>query len=390
MPNKTRKTPFRAPAGAPRQLRTAEDFDAAKTPRALEEGTVRPKARPMPRAHATAADPSKRSRHKELPGKPERLHKLLAQSGVGSRREMEALIAEGRVNINGETAQTGQSASPGDRIKVNGKLVHLKFSNRLPRVIIYHKPEGEIVSRDDPEHRPNVFTSLPRMSGGRWVAVGRLDFNTSGLLLFTTSGDLANRLMHPRYKLVREYAVRILGELADDARQRLLDGIELDDGLAQFATFVDEPLYWHTFVRTALMSIVATAITLLMVTSSYCIACSVNAIRQDKHRAAVIWLVAGLIIALGYPVAKVLEIDWNLAHGINGESGIFFTVYYYLTFNHLVHATWGILGILWVLARLLFHGYTAEDYVGLEALASYWHATDIIWLVIFPFFYVLA
>ena len=237
MPNKTRKTPFRAPTGAPRQSLTTKDFDAVKTPRAVEEGAARPKARSMPRAHVTAADPSKRSRHKELPGKPERLHKLLAQSGVGSRREMEALIAEGRVNINGETAQTGQSASPGDRIKVNGKLVHLKFSNRLPRVIIYHKPEGEIVSRDDPEHRPNVFTSLPRMSGGRWVAVGRLDFNTSGLLLFTTSGDLANRLMHPRYKLVREYAVRILGELADDARQRLLDGIELDDGLAQFATF---------------------------------------------------------------------------------------------------------------------------------------------------------
>jgi len=120
---------------------------------------------------------------------------------------------------------------------VNGKLVHLKFSNRLPRVIIYHKPEGEIVSRDDPDHRPNVFTSLPRMSGGRWVAVGRLDFNTSGLLLFTTSGDLANRLMHPRYNLVREYAVRILGELAEGARQRLLDGIELDDGTAQFSTF---------------------------------------------------------------------------------------------------------------------------------------------------------
>jgi len=172
-----------------------------------------------------------------MPGKPERLHKLLAQSGVGSRREMEELIAAGRVNVNGVTAKTGQSASPGDRIKVNGKLVHLKFSNRLPRVIIYHKPEGEIVSRDDPEHRPNVFTSLPRMSGGRWVAVGRLDFNTSGLLLFTTSGDLANRLMHPRYNLVREYAVRILGELADDARQRLLDGVELADGTAQFSTF---------------------------------------------------------------------------------------------------------------------------------------------------------
>ena len=133
-----------------------------------------------------------------------------------------------------------------------------------------------------------------------------------------------------------------------------------------------------------------TVITLLMVTSSYFIACSVNAIRLDRHRAAVAWLVAGLVIALGYPLAKFLEISWNLAHGIDGSSGIFFTVYYYLTFNHLVHATWGILGILWVLARLLFRGYTAEDYVGLEALASYWHATDIIWLVIFPFFYVLA
>ncbi len=133
-----------------------------------------------------------------------------------------------------------------------------------------------------------------------------------------------------------------------------------------------------------------TTITLLMITSSYFIACSVNAIRQDKHRSAVIWLVAGLIVALGYPVTKVLEIDWNLAHGINGESGIFFTVYYYLTFNHLVHASWGILGILWVLARLIFHGYSAEDHSGLEALPSYWHATDIIWLVIFPLFYVLA
>lgn len=196
-------------------------------------------AKPQPRPRAPRVEPSKRERHKELPGKPERLHKLLAQSGVGSRREMEELIAAGRVNVNGEVAQVGQSASPGDRIKINGKLVQLKFSNRLPRVIIYHKPEGEIVSRDDPEHRPTVFTSLPRMSGGRWVAVGRLDFNTSGLLLFTTSGDLANRLMHPRYNLVREYAVRVLGELPDDARERLLAGVELDDGVAQFATFED-------------------------------------------------------------------------------------------------------------------------------------------------------
>jgi len=133
-----------------------------------------------------------------------------------------------------------------------------------------------------------------------------------------------------------------------------------------------------------------TLITLLMITSSYFIACSVNAIRNGRQRSALRWLVAGLLVALGYPVVKYFEIRWNLAHDINGGSGIFFTVYYYLTFNHLVHAVWGILGIFWVLARLLFQGYSAQDYSGLEALASYWHATDIIWLIIFPLFYVLA
>jgi 23S rRNA pseudouridine2605 synthase len=245
MPNNTRKTPFRAPTGAPRRpSRPAVGRAANRGDRSTdgaealpEEGAAESSRRRAPRA--AAGDQSKRARHKEAPGKPERLHKLLAQSGVGSRREMEELIAAGRVNVNGATAQTGQSAVPGDRIKVNGKLVHLKFSNRLPRVIVYHKPEGEIVSRDDPEHRPNVFTALPKISGGRWVAVGRLDFNTSGLLLFTTSGDLANRLMHPRYNLVREYAVRVLGEISLESRQRLLDGVELDDGMAQFATFQD-------------------------------------------------------------------------------------------------------------------------------------------------------
>ncbi len=133
-----------------------------------------------------------------------------------------------------------------------------------------------------------------------------------------------------------------------------------------------------------------TVITLLMVTSSYCIACSVQTLRAGQRRRSLHWLIAGLLVALGYPLAKILEIRWNFAHGITGDSGIFFTTYYYLTLNHLVHATWGILGILWVLARHLAGGYTAEDYSGLEALASYWHATDIIWLCIFPFFYVLA
>jgi cytochrome c oxidase subunit 3 len=133
-----------------------------------------------------------------------------------------------------------------------------------------------------------------------------------------------------------------------------------------------------------------TVITLLMLTSSFFIACSVATMRAGHSRRSLYWLLAGLVVALGYPIAKYFEIRWNLANGINGESGIFFTVYYYLTFNHLVHAVWGILGILWVLARHVTGGYSAEDYSGLESLASYWHATDIIWLIIFPFFYVLA
>ena len=234
MPNKQRNTPFRPAAPDSRRSRAGKTEHAEAAPPGEQPAGRTPRS---PRS--APADPSKRARHKEAPGKPERLHKLLAQSGIGSRREMEELIAAGRVTVNGETAQIGQSATPGDRIKVNGKLVDLKFSNRLPRVIIYHKPEGEIVSRDDPEHRPSVFTSLPRLAGSRWVAVGRLDFNTSGLLLFTTSGELANRLMHPRYNLVREYAVRVLGELSLEAQQRLLEGVELDDGPAQFATFQD-------------------------------------------------------------------------------------------------------------------------------------------------------
>lgn len=139
-----------------------------------------------------------------------------------------------------------------------------------------------------------------------------------------------------------------------------------------------------------LSRISGTVITLLMVTSSFFIACSVVTMRAGKRRASIFWLIAGLLVALGYPVAKFLEIRWNLAHDINGESGIFFTVYYYLTFNHLVHAIWGILGMLWVLTRHLAGGYSVEDHHGLEALASYWHATDIIWLIIFSFFYVLA
>ena len=133
-----------------------------------------------------------------------------------------------------------------------------------------------------------------------------------------------------------------------------------------------------------------TVITLLMVTSSYLIARAVVAMRDGRRTHSIRWLVAGLVVALGYPVAKAFEISWNLAHGIDGSAGVFVGAYYYLTLNHLVHASWGILGMLWVLGRHLAHGYTAEDHGGLEALASYWHATDIIWLSIFSLFYVLA
>ncbi|SMB22381.1 putative denitrification protein NorE [Sterolibacterium denitrificans] len=141
---------------------------------------------------------------------------------------------------------------------------------------------------------------------------------------------------------------------------------------------------------TRLSKLAGTVITLLMVTSSYFIACSVIEMRRDRRRRSLLWLLGGLLLALGYPLAKFLEFRWNLAHGITGESGIFFTVYYYLTLTHMVHAIWGILGMLWVIVRHILGIYSAEDYGGLEALASYWHATDIIWLVIFPFFYVLV
>ncbi|HEX4855231.1 MAG TPA: pseudouridine synthase [Limnobacter sp.] len=163
-----------------------------------------------------------------------KLHKVLADSGMGSRREMEELIMAGRVSVNAEPAHLGQRVLPTDQVRVNGKLIQRKNKSKPPRVLIYHKPAGEIVSMDDPQGRPTVFQKLPKISNGKWIAVGRLDFNTEGLLLFTSSGDLANRLMHPRYEVQREYAVRILGELTEEQRQQLLDGIQLDDGPAKF------------------------------------------------------------------------------------------------------------------------------------------------------------
>jgi 23S rRNA pseudouridine2605 synthase len=168
-----------------------------------------------------------------------KLHKVLADAGLGSRRDMEELIIAGRVSVNGEPAHIGQRILPADQVRINGKLIQRKVSTRPPRVLVYHKPAGEIVSHNDPEGRPSVFEKLPSMKSAKWLAVGRLDFNTEGLLLFTTSGDLANRLMHPRYGIEREYAVRTLGELEEGMRQKLLSGVELEDGTAQFAKIAD-------------------------------------------------------------------------------------------------------------------------------------------------------
>jgi 23S rRNA pseudouridine2605 synthase len=168
-----------------------------------------------------------------------KLHKVLAEAGLGSRRDMEDLIMSGRVSVNGEPAHIGQRILPTDHVRINGKLIQRRVSKKPPRVLVYHKPAGEIVSHDDPDGRPSVFDRLPTMKAGKWLAVGRLDFNTEGLLLFTTSGDLANRLMHPRYSIDREYAVRTLGELGEGMRQKLLAGVELEDGVAQFSKIAD-------------------------------------------------------------------------------------------------------------------------------------------------------
>lgn len=168
-----------------------------------------------------------------------KLHKVLAQSGMGSRLEMEQLILEGRISVNNEPAHIGQRIQFGDNIKVNGKPIRYRIDPPPARVIAYHKPVGEVVTHDDPQNRPTVFRRLPKLHQGKWQSVGRLDLNTEGLLLFTSSGELANNLMHPRFGLEREYAVRVLGALSKDEKQALLNGVQLDDGIAQFGSIED-------------------------------------------------------------------------------------------------------------------------------------------------------
>ncbi|MGH8717982.1 MAG: pseudouridine synthase [Burkholderiales bacterium] len=169
----------------------------------------------------------------------QKLQKVLAERGLGSRREMEEWIKAGRVSVNGKPAEIGMRVAPQDRITVDRRPLRGRSTQKLPRVLLYHKPQGEIVSRDDLEGRPSVFDHLPPLKNEKWLAAGRLDFMSSGLLIFTTDGEMANRLMHPRFQVEREYAVRVRGQLTPEQMHKLTRGLALDDGQARFQSVAE-------------------------------------------------------------------------------------------------------------------------------------------------------
>ena len=170
----------------------------------------------------------------------ERIQKALSRQGLGSRRQIETWINEGKISINGHPAKIGDQVKAGDRIMFNGRRIIIREATQaLPKVIVYNKPEGEMCTHDDPQGRPTIFQNLPKLKQGRWIMVGRLDINTSGLLLLTDNGELANRLMHPSHQIEREYAVRTLGRASDDMLYKVTHGVELDDGPARFEEVVD-------------------------------------------------------------------------------------------------------------------------------------------------------
>jgi 23S rRNA pseudouridine2605 synthase len=178
---------------------------------------------------------AKKSRKAQTDVAGERIQKVLARGGVGSRREIERWINEGRLKLNGNIVTLGDRLKAGDHLQLNDRVIDWqKFAEQPTRVLLYHKPTGEVVTRRDPEGRPVVFTQLPTLATARWISVGRLDINTSGLLLVTNNGELANRLMHPSTQVEREYAVRILGNVSDATLEKLKEGIELEDGKAKF------------------------------------------------------------------------------------------------------------------------------------------------------------
>lgn len=198
----------------------------------------KPQAGPRDEPPAVAHDAVPPHAPGEIRG--EKLHKVLAQAGLGSRRAMEERIRAGDVFVNGKVASIGDRVTTEDRVKVGERIVRWPQHGQLPRVLLYHKPEGEIVSNDDPQGRPTVFAKLPPARGAKWLAIGRLDFNTSGLLIFTTSGDLANRMMHPRFEVEREYAVRVLGNVHPESLEALRTGVQLEDGMARFEFLEEE------------------------------------------------------------------------------------------------------------------------------------------------------
>ena len=189
--------------------------------------------KPLPKSQAQPTEP-------ELPepAAGEKVQKVLARAGLGSRREIERWIEAGRVAVNGKAARLGDRVDDHDRLAVDGRAVDLAPAQEA-RCILYHKPPGEVCSRSDPEGRRTVFGRLPNLKSGRWISIGRLDFNTSGLLLFTTDGDLANGLMHPSSNIEREYMVRVMGDVQEDMLRRMLEGVMLDDGMARFADIQD-------------------------------------------------------------------------------------------------------------------------------------------------------
>ncbi len=204
-------------------------------------GRARGDAKGAPRTDGAAVAPAESVASDDVRPTVERadsddfkLQKLLAEAGLGSRRDMEEAIASGRVSVNGKIATIGTRIQRRDIVRFDGKPIKMRTGREMPEVMLYHKPTGEIVSHDDPEGRTTVFEKLPAPRSGKWIAIGRLDFNTEGLLLLTNSGDLANRMMHPRYEIEREYSVRVMGELTDDQTDQLLDGVNLDDGPARF------------------------------------------------------------------------------------------------------------------------------------------------------------
>ncbi len=221
-----KKTPFRKPLKAQSDVKPAKAEEAPAPVYEIQE-------------EDDASDKSATPRARR--GQPtQKLQKILAQAGLGSRRDMEELIKAGRVTVNGQVAELGARIGDDDIVRVDRKNVRVRPADRMPRIMLYHKPEGEIVSRDDPEGRASVFDRLPQMRTSKWIAIGRLDFNTSGLLIFTTSGELANHLMHPRFEVEREYAVRTLGMLTPEQLEQLTAGIELEDGTANFDMVSDQ------------------------------------------------------------------------------------------------------------------------------------------------------